>query len=681
MRPRHLFSSRFRRRIVNRLVVESLESRQLLSLSSVNVSQMLVQPNLTAAPIVSHPAPTGLTPSQVRQAYGLNQVTFQGGTIAGDGTGQTIAIVVAYDDQNVGSDLKQFDRQFALADPPSFIKYVQSGLTRSDSGWALETSLDVEWAHATAPKANIALVEAKSASLTDLFGAVNFARSLSGVVAVSMSWGTNEFYGETSYDSLFTTPAGHVGGSGLQGGVTFVAASGDSGAWGGSFYPAVSPNVLSVGATTLNLGANGSYGSEQGWTGSTGGFSALEPVPSYQAGAQAAGGLSYGQRTTPDVSAVGNPATGISVYDSVPNGGKTGWYTVGGTSASAPQWAGVIAIADQGLALAGKGSLANAQATLYSIPQSSFHDVTSGFNGYSARLGYDLVSGLGTPVAPSVVSGLLASQHVSTASALVTPRLSSKALSTKARIILVVSTGASDSNTNTGQGSSGSIGPTSIFPVFPLNIVVIVVPVGSTRIIVILPPPVTNASLFASSSHPVQTQVLPLISLPTPSQPGLNQFGQELLTEPMASRASRFSRETEVAALIDMIEPLQPPGLRSSRGSTSNSISGATVQQARPDLPAIYSQRFSMSDSLDTPLESSCAPIRVTASPVPLDQDIDGSSKCHPSISAVASIAAIAGGSYWLAFRNRDLRRGGKFRRGSPVGRSFKPVLRRLSLS
>jgi hypothetical protein len=173
---------------------------------------------------------------------------------------------------------------------------------------------------------------------------------------------------------------------------------------------------------------------------------------------------------------------------------------------------------------------------------------------------------------------------------------------------------------------------------------------------------------------------LPLISLPTPSQPGLNQFGQELLTEPMASRASRFSRETEVAALIDMIEPLQPPGLRSSRGSKMNSISGATVQQARPYVPAI-SQRFSMSDPLDPAQESSCVPVRVTASPVPLDQDIDGSSKCHPSISAVASIAAIAGGSYWLAFRNRDLRRGEKFRRGSPVGRSFKPVLRRLSLS
>ena len=168
-----------------------------------------------------------------------------------------------------------------------------------------------------APGANLVLVEAKSASLSDLFNAVNFARSLNGVVAVSMSWGTSEFYGETAYDSLFTTPAGHIGGDGLPGGVTFVAASGDSGAWSGVSYPAASPNVLSVGATTLYLGAGSSYGGELGWTDSTGGFSALEPAPAYQISAQAASGLAYGLRTVPDVAAVGDPATGVSVYDTV----------------------------------------------------------------------------------------------------------------------------------------------------------------------------------------------------------------------------------------------------------------------------------------------------------------------------------------------------------------------------
>ena len=156
--------------------------------------------------------------------------------------------MVAYNDPNIGSDLRQFDREYGLPNPPSFTKYVETGLTQSNPGWSLETALDVEWSHAMAPGANLVLVEASSASLANLFNAVNFARSLNGVVDVSMSWGTSEFYGETAYDSLFTTPAGHIGGDGLPGGVTFVAASGDSGAWDGVSYPAASPNVLSVGA-------------------------------------------------------------------------------------------------------------------------------------------------------------------------------------------------------------------------------------------------------------------------------------------------------------------------------------------------------------------------------------------------------------------------------------------------
>ena len=372
--------------------------------------------------------------------------------MAGDGSGQTIAIVVAYDDPNISSDLKQFDRQFGLSDPPSFTKYVQAGLTQSDPGWALETALDVEWAHAMAPKANIALVEARSASLNDLFGAVNYARSLSGVVAVEMSWGTGEFYGQNAYDSLFTTPAGHIGGGGLAGGVTFVAASGDSGAWYGTSYPATSPNVLAVGGTTLRLGANSSYSSEQGWSGSTGGFSALEPAPSYQLGVQGATGLSYGLRTTPDVAMVGDPSTGLSVYSTVPNGDQSGWFTVGGTSASAPLWAGLIAVADQGLTLAGKGSLGAAQAALYSIPSSAFHQVTSGFNGYSAGSGYNLVTGLGSPIANRVVAGLLATQNVYNVTGFPAPNLTSTQLVTARITLTVASTDGTGNSDGLGRG-------------------------------------------------------------------------------------------------------------------------------------------------------------------------------------------------------------------------------------
>src|SRR5262249_7479850 len=203
-------------------------------------------------------------------------------------------------------------------------------------GWALETALDVEWAHALAPAANLILVEASSASLAGLFNAVTYAKNIPGVSVVSMSWGTNEFRGEGSYSSIFTTPAGHTN-------VTFVAASGDAGAWSGPTFPAVSPNVLAVGGTTLTLGSGNSYGSESGWTYSTGGFSGLDSdfqyglaEPAYQTATLTAAGLNYGLRTNPDVSFNADPNSGVAVYDSVSYYGQSGWFQVGGTSAAAP---------------------------------------------------------------------------------------------------------------------------------------------------------------------------------------------------------------------------------------------------------------------------------------------------------------------------------------------------------
>src|SRR5262249_10872743 len=160
--------------------------------------------------------------------------------------------------------------------------------------WSAETSLDVEWAHAVAPGAKILLVEAPSDSINDLMSAINYARQQAGVSVVSMSWGIPEGYlnpsAEKAYDSYFTTPAGHQA-------ITFVAASGDSGAWYGADWPAISPNVLSVGGTTLRITtATGSYGSETAWSGSGGGVSTVETEPSYQQGVQ-----STGRRTGPDV--------------------------------------------------------------------------------------------------------------------------------------------------------------------------------------------------------------------------------------------------------------------------------------------------------------------------------------------------------------------------------------------
>src|SRR5579883_565618 len=349
---------------------------------------------------------TPLTPAQVRHAYGFDQVTFAGGT-AGDGTGQTIAIVDAYDDPNIASDLQHFDTQFGIAAPPSFTKVEQTG-TVANAGWAGEIALDVEWAHAIAPKAGIVLYEAKSASYTDLLAAVKSAASQPGVSVVSMSWGGSEFSGETSYDSYFTTPSGHTG-------VTFVASAGDTGA--PTSWPSASTRVLSVGGTSLTLNSDGSYNSETGWSSGGGGVSQYETKPTYQGYVSTP---STTKRTDPDVAYNADPNTGVYVYDSY-NGG---WFQVGGTSAGAPQWAALVAVADQGRALAGAAPLDGASQTLYAVYKmaqtapADYHDITTGNNGYAAKVGYDAVTGNGSPLAAKVVAGLVGWSGTGSAGAL-----------------------------------------------------------------------------------------------------------------------------------------------------------------------------------------------------------------------------------------------------------------------
>jgi hypothetical protein len=374
----------------------------LLSLAA--IADPVLHPAGLQGANVTNPSPVGLTPAQIRHAYGFDQVRLPNGAAA-DGRGQTIAIVDAYNDPRIASDLAAFDARFGLPAPPGFRKVNESGgssLPVTDAGWSEEISLDVEWAHAIAPAASILLVEAYSDQLNDLLAAVDYARHQPGVVAVSMSWGGSEFSGETAYDGYFTTPAGHIGGSGLAGGITFVGATGDNGP--PASWPTVSPNVLAVGGTTLSVDSAGNYLGETGWHGSTGGPSSYEPKPGYQAAVPQL--LGIGVRTNPDVAYNANPNTGFAVYDTVADSsGQTGWFQIGGTSAGAPQWSALIALADQGRAAAGQGSLDGAQATLpllYALPASSFNDITSGNSGFLTLPGYDLVTGRGTPTAALV---------------------------------------------------------------------------------------------------------------------------------------------------------------------------------------------------------------------------------------------------------------------------------------
>ncbi len=346
------------------------------------------------------PGPTGYSPAQIRHAYGIDQ-------LSNNGAGQTIAIVDAYNAPNIKSDVAAFNSQFGLPQfntgGPTFTVVNQKGgasLPRTNAGWALEISLDVEWAHAIAPQANILLVEASSNSFSNLLTAVNYASSHAHVV--SMSWGGSEFSSETSYDSYFN-----------KSGVTFTAASGDNGT--GVIYPAASPYVLSVGGTTLPLDAQGNLtGSETAWSGSGGGISANEKQPTYQANYL----ISATGRGVPDVSYDADPNTGFAVYDTTSYSGHSGWFTVGGTSAGAPQWAGLVALANQARLSAGKSYLASnsltsspeysaATGTLYA---SNYRDIVSGSNGTgpntSAGTGYDFVTGLGSPLANNLVTYL-----------------------------------------------------------------------------------------------------------------------------------------------------------------------------------------------------------------------------------------------------------------------------------
>ncbi len=376
--------------------------------TTASLSTGIINPVATVSPAGGYGSPQGFTPQQIRAAYGFDRITF--GSVSGDGAGQTIAIIDSYDDPGLvdssaatfrTSDLAQFDRQFNLPDPPSFTKLNEAGDTAplpatdpagpgsSSGNWEFEEAMDVEWAHALAPAAAIVLVEADSNSTGDLYSGINLADHLPGVSAISLSWGSSEFQGETYWDQNFQTPSGHEG-------VTFVAATGDGGAPG--IYPAYSMDVVAAGGTTLQLNPDGSIQRQSAWSNGGGGVSAYESEPAYQDSVQ-----NTGQRTIPDVSFLADRSVGVAVYDSYDNTGGGPWTTMGGTSLAAPAWAALIAVADQGRVAFGGTTLDGGTQTLpalYSLPSKDFYDITSGGNGtYNAGPGYNEATGLGTPVA------------------------------------------------------------------------------------------------------------------------------------------------------------------------------------------------------------------------------------------------------------------------------------------
>jgi subtilase family serine protease len=317
-------------------------------------------------------SPSGLAPPAVQAAYG-----FPTGLTAG--AGQTIAVVDAYDDPTIFSDLATFDAQYGLPCNSCLTKAVQQGGITTDQGWALEISLDVEWAHAIAPGAHILLVEALDSSYANLFSAEDYASANASYV--SNSWGGGESPFETAYDSHFTTA-----------GVSYFVSAGDSGL--GAQYPSASPNVVSVGGTTLHFDSSGNFSSETAWSGGGGGCSRYETAAPAQSSFSQYGQVKCGgARATPDVALDADPNSGVSVYDGTPYNGQTGWWTVGGTSASSPMWAARSA-----------DDAVHVNAGYVYANNIAFRDITVGSNGASALVGYDLATGRGSWATTVVVA-------------------------------------------------------------------------------------------------------------------------------------------------------------------------------------------------------------------------------------------------------------------------------------
>jgi subtilase family serine protease len=358
------------------------------------------------------------TPALIRSAYNVPA------NFTGDG--QTIVIVDAFGSPTIRQDLHIFDLAFGLPDPT--LNIIEPGgsptfnpNSANQISWAFETTLDVEWSHAIAPAATIDLVVASSNFGNVLNNAEQYAVSNHLGNVISMSFGAPEGLIAGAGNNLQLQQAHAIYEQAKAAGITVFASSGDSGATNGlssvnALYPASDPLVTAVGGTNLFLTNSGAYKSETVWNdsnpslcpftcrygpfGATGGApSSIFPAPEYQADVNG-----NAMRTTSDVAYNASVYTAVLAYVGFfSNPANNGFYFFGGTSEGAPQWAAIVALADESSGRA----LGFLNPKLYSILKSTeygndFHDVTVGDNGFfgpgfSARIGYDLPTGLGSP--------------------------------------------------------------------------------------------------------------------------------------------------------------------------------------------------------------------------------------------------------------------------------------------
>ena len=322
--------------------------------------------------VTANAAPSGYGPADIQSAYNLPSATA--------GSGQTVAIVDAYDDPSAEADLGVYRSQYGLPACTTangcFRKVDQNGgskLPRTNAGWATEISLDLDMVSAACPNCKILLVEASSASMSNLGAGVNTAAAL-GATSISNS------YGGSDQSDASAPYYNHPG-------IAITASSGDSGY--GAQFPASSHYVTAVGGTSLTRSGTGF--TESAWSGAGSGCSTNNTALTGQAGFN----TGCSMRAEADVSAVADPNTGVSVYDSTSYQGHVGWQVYGGTSASSPIIASVYALA---------GNTKTIDNNYVYSHASSLHDVTSGSNGTcptsqwcTAGAGWDGPTGLGTP--------------------------------------------------------------------------------------------------------------------------------------------------------------------------------------------------------------------------------------------------------------------------------------------
>jgi subtilase family serine protease len=299
----------------------------------------------------------------------------------------TIAIVDAYAYPNAEADLAQFNADMGL--PPCttangcFTNINLSPYDGTGSGWDLESMLDLQSAHSMAPNAKLVYVQAYDNGYDNLGYAVGVGAGMADVV--SNSWSGGE---DTYYDFYWNL------------GKVLLFSSGDGGSWptqGFVGYPCSATTVTCVGGTSLYVNTNLQRTSEVGWAGSGGGCSGAELMPSWQNYGYGSAQC-YPTRSSPDVAAVADPATGFAVFICNAAWG-CGYYVVGGTSLAAPVTAGLVANVDAARVSFGKSKLTFLNPSFYQAAGSNynyfFYDVTSGNNGYLATPGFDLVTGLG----------------------------------------------------------------------------------------------------------------------------------------------------------------------------------------------------------------------------------------------------------------------------------------------